>query len=50
MLMIIKIKRAIKTIKELQKLVAQLEKLAIRIVAIIGWIDILAHIIIHLFN
>lgn len=48
--MIKKIKRAIKTIKELQKLVAQLEKLAIRIVSIIGWIDILAHIIIHLFN
>lgn len=48
--MIKKIRRAKKTIKKLSKLVAQFEKLVIRLVSIVGWIDILAHIIIHLFH
>jgi hypothetical protein len=39
------IEKATKKVKELQKLVAQLEKLVIRIISIIGWIEILNHII-----
>ncbi len=42
--MIEKIKKAIETAKELQKLVAQLEKLTIQIVSIVGWILILIHL------
>jgi hypothetical protein len=39
------IEKATKKVKELQKLATQLEKLIIRIISIIGWIEILNHII-----
>ncbi|MGN0331495.1 MAG: hypothetical protein ACI4D9_00465 [Lachnospiraceae bacterium] len=42
--MIEKIKKAVVIVKELQKLVAQLEKLTIQIVSIVGWLLILIHL------
>lgn len=42
--MIEKIKKAVVIVKELQKLVTQLEKLTIQIVSIVGWLLILIHL------
>ena len=42
--MIEKNKKAVVIVKELQKLVTQLEKLTIQIVSIVGWLLILIHL------